>query len=109
MKTLTTYISDDGKIFENELECLQYELSERCKKSKVKVFGKHNKRLKEFWTDQAYDESLKVVVPDEEALEDIKAVTRYNGTFCEITDVGIWRYKESDSNLWLGSFILCDK
>ena len=46
VKTVTTYISDDGKEFTNEYECMRHEVDSLCKEGFVKFYSKR-KRIKE--------------------------------------------------------------
>ena len=39
-RTVTTYISDDGKEFEHESECMRYEFNKVCKEGAVKFYSK---------------------------------------------------------------------
>lgn len=89
------YIADDGKEFSEEYECLDYEwkLNHPFLKD-VLFYGKHNKKLDDVFSENTYNITEKVVVPNEEALKDFHEFAHYCGFCCymDIDECGKWKF-----------------
>ena len=98
MKEVTYYISDDGMQFTDYYKCREHELDimEIC--SSLMVFGAHNKILHKLYNGETYNQSKKIVIPSEEALNFLHVLQDYTGFYCDIpidkSSIGTWRYKE---------------
>lgn len=100
MKIITIYEAYDGKQFDDETDCLEYELKLKEKDTTLRAYGKHNKVLHDLWKDETYNETFKVVIPDTNALVFLMDLQDYCG-FCfdipAVADsIGTWKYIEKD-------------
>ena len=91
------YIADDGKEFDNEFDCEDYEwklnhpyLKDIC------FYDKDNNNLVDIFTDDAYGKTERVVVSSENALKDLQEFADYTGFCCygDIVECGEWIFNE---------------
>ena len=87
------YIADDGKEFDDEFDCEEYEwklshphLNDVC------FYDENNKLLNNVTSETTYKMSERIVVPNEKALKDLRELTFYSGFCCyeSINDCGEW-------------------
>ena len=93
MKEITIYLADDGKVFNDEFECRDYEMKVNYPQmDDIEIFDENGRRLENPLSDSTYGDSHTVVIHNEAELEAFKAVVYYCG-WCEwqtINDVGVW-------------------
>ena len=91
MKTL--YIADDGKQFEDEYECRNYEfcISHPHLKT-IELYDRHGEKLIAPLDDETYFNFTKIIVHSEEELVDLYEAADYSGFsgYYDIKDVGTW-------------------
>lgn len=91
MKTL--YIADDGKQFEDEYECRNYEfcISHPHLKT-IELYDIHGKKLTDPLDDETYFNFTKIIIHSEEELTDLYEAADYAGFsgYYDIKDVGTW-------------------
>lgn len=93
------YIADDGKQFDDEFACEDYEwMLNNPHINDIIFYDKDSNELKEIFLEDTYLETEKVVVPNEEAVKALYEFTRRTGFCCyyDITEVGIWIFKEDE-------------
>lgn len=91
MKTI--YISDDGKIFEDEYECKDYEWKLKHPYLKdICLYDVDNNRLEDILSEDTYNAAEKIVIPNENALKDFKELADYAGFCCyfSVLECGEW-------------------
>ena len=91
------YIADDGKEFDNEWDCMDYEWKlNHTHLNDIVFYDKDHNELKEIFLHDIYTITEKVVVPNKEALEDLHEFAEYTGFCCyySIEDVGVWYFDE---------------
>lgn len=81
------YIADDGKEFDDEFDCQDYEwiLSHSHIKD-VRAYDKDENKLEDILSEKTYEIADKIVVPNENALNDFRELASYTG-FCAYDDV----------------------
>lgn len=92
------YIADDGKPFDNESSCVDYEFELAHPHLKdIKAFDDEGNKLGSIFSDDTYTRSTKVIVPNDEALKDLQDVVDHTGYCCygNIDSIGEWKYDES--------------
>ena len=93
-----TYIADDGREFDDEFDCLDYEwkISHPCLKD-VCLYDKHDKKLDNIFSEETYYIADRIIVPNENALKDLQELAIYTGFFCyeDIVECGEWIFDYS--------------
>lgn len=87
------YIADDGTQFDNEFECELHEWKfYHPHAQEVRIFDAEGNELKDVLEEETYHNSVKIVVPNEEALKDFQAFADYSGycAYSDIDQVGTW-------------------
>lgn len=93
------YIADDGKEFNDEIDCEYHEWL--LKHSNLKYIKIYDRRTGELFdnvmTDEAYEYGDKVVIPTEFALKDLHDWATYGGYcyFHQITEAGTWLFNNN--------------
>lgn len=87
------YIADDGKEFNEEYECLEYEwkLNHPFLKDII-LYDEHDEKLDDIFSEDTYNMAEKIIVPNKMALNDIRELSDYTG-FCaydDIVECGEW-------------------
>lgn len=99
MEVITTYRSLDGKLFDDELDCLQHEMDIVESISDLEIYGEHNKKLHVWYSDSTYNKSMKVVIPSELAVEDLKRIQDFCGFYIDIParveSIGVWKFNKT--------------
>ena len=95
MKVL--YIADDGKEFDNEYDCEDYEwLLNHSNLKDIKCYDKNGKLFENLMDENTYLYSEKIIVPTDMCAKELKELATYTGYYCysHITEAGIWMVKE---------------
>ena len=95
MKTIITYIAEDGTPFENERECYDYE--QKMKFDKIKtMFTWLDSNFKPLAKDGNVGDAFNyIIVYDEKAFEILNEWFKYNGFYnFEITETGIYYWDD---------------
>lgn len=104
---ITIYIAENGKPFDCAWDCEIYEWKLHHKRlDDVKIFDKDGNELKDISLDDTYNDAYKVIVPDEEAAEQVHDAAEYYG-WCSMETIdapGTWGYRERD-HYWDGEFV----
>ena len=99
METIIKYKSFDGRVFDDELECLRHELDILESKSELQIYGKYNKKLHIWYSEVTYNQSRKVVIPSKAAIDDLRRIQDYCGFYCDIPakedSIGTWRFNDT--------------
>ena len=89
----TLYIADDGKNFEDEYECRNYEfcISHPHLKT-IELYDRHGKKLTNPLDEDTYFNFTKIIIHSEEELTDLYEAADYAGFsgYYDIKDVGTW-------------------
>ena len=93
------YIADDGTQFEDEWECADYEwrLTHPHLKEIKFLNAAGELLLSDPLKEITYNNAETVIVPNEEALQDLQDMTDYTG-FCEYNDInsiGTWNHYDN--------------
>lgn len=95
MKTL--YIADDGKKFENEYECCNYEFGISHPHLKtIELYDRHGKKLTNPLDDETYFNFTKIIIHSEEELTDLYDAADYTGftRYYDIKSSGTWVFDQ---------------
>lgn len=87
------YISDDGKVFEDRCECEDYEWKlAHPYLDDVYLYDIDNNRLEDVLSEDTYYITEKIVVQNENALKDLRALANYTGFCCyfDVKECGEW-------------------
>lgn len=105
------YIADDGTQFEDEWECTDYEwrLAHPHLKE-IKFLNAAGELLpSDPLEDITYNNTETVIVPNKEALQELRDLTDYAG-FCEYSDIdSIGTWKHCSDSIHLGGFRKVEK
>ena len=88
------YKSDDGTLFDNEFDCMKYELSCLIKTVDIRVYDRKGHRLSNIETDETYQQSHRVVIRTEEELKVIGRVQEFMGGYWDIDSIGTWIWND---------------
>lgn len=91
MKTI--YIADDGKQFEDEYECEQYEFNLKYPHLQtIEVYNQEGEKMTDLLDDDTYNDCSRIVIHSEDELSDLLLVADYLGfySYNDITEVGEW-------------------
>lgn len=95
------YIADDGKEFNDEFECYNYEwLLHHPHLKDIKCYDKDGKLLSNIMADDTYNYSQVIVVPTDECAKELSDLAEYSG-YCyyhHITEAGIWKFEEKGTD-----------
>lgn len=93
----TVYIADDGKNFEDEYECRNYEfcISHPHLKT-IELYDRHGKKLTNPLDDETYFNFTKIIIHSEEELIDLYCAADYTGFdgYYDIKSVGTWIFDQ---------------
>lgn len=95
MKTL--YIADDGRQFENEYECSNYEFGVSHPHLKtIELYNRHGEKLSNPLDDETYFNFTKIIVHSEEELADLHDAADYTGFtgYYDIKSGGTWVFDQ---------------
>lgn len=95
MKTL--YIADDGKKFENEYECCNYEFGISHPHLKtIELYDRYGEKLTNPLDEDTYFNFVKIIVHSKEELEDLYYTADYTGFdgYYDIKSVGTWVFDQ---------------
>jgi hypothetical protein len=94
------YIADDGKEFDNEYNCKDYEwkLNREGMDEGLHMYDINGDELTDYLEASTYNQVMTITIDDEDALQYIKDVSKYTG-FCEYDSIdkcGMWVYEDND-------------
>ena len=100
----TIYIADDGKQFDDEFECLDYEwhLHHPFLK-KIAFLDVNNNLIINPFTDKAYSDINTVIVHNLNELQDLSEFIKYTGflAYQDITEPGVWRWNDKEEKFYV--------
>ena len=99
------YIADDGKEFDDEWECKDYEWKlNHHHLNDVRFYDKDEMRLRDIFSEDTYNNVVKIIVPNNYAVTDMKELADYTGYcyYAYITESGTWVFEENGSD---GKFV----
>ena len=90
----TVYIADDGKEFDDECECQDYEFASSL--NAIEIYDEDGNKLKDLLSDDTYYEARKIIINTEKELSDLRLVADYTGFYGyeRVTSAGVWIYDE---------------
>ena len=103
-----TYIAYDGTEFEDELDCINYEMICDLCKGTLKMYIGDKEVCKDVMiTDETYNAVTKIIVNSEYDLELLRRLENEYGfmSYSDINSVGTWMFKTNDGLFALGNFI----
>lgn len=92
------YIADDGKEFDDEFDCQNYEWKLNHPHLKdICFYDKDNKVLGNIFLQETYETTERIVVPNKDALNDLQELANYYGFCCyeDINECGEWIFNNS--------------
>lgn len=102
------YIADDGTTFEDEIDCENYEfMLNHHNWHNIELYDENGIRLYNYLSQDVYEKTEVVIVPDKESLRELHEIARYTG-FCsyhQIESLGTWEFKMDGFN---GCYIKMD-
>ena len=99
------YIADDGKEFDDEYACMDYEWKLSHFLDGIIFYDENGKLLTNPYADETYNKVNTIEVKNEEALKTLHEIADYNG-FClyyDIDSVGKWVFYRG-KEWWVGGF-----
>lgn len=93
------YVSDDGKEFNDEYECERYEwIINNPDIENIYIYDKDGNELVDLFSENTYDKSYRIEVPDESALDALHKLAEYTGFYLYriIDGCGTYVYDKSD-------------
>lgn len=92
MEIITIYKANDGTQFDNEFDCELYELNKLIMENPLKIYGDHNKRLKNPASSSTWGDAKRVIINTEKELETMKAIQEWTGYYYDINSIGTWKW-----------------
>lgn len=89
------YIADDGKEFDDELACEDYEWKLNHPHFKdVHFYDEDGNELDDVFSEGTYNKTEKIVIPNNDALNDFQDFAEYTGFCCYdgVVDCGEWNF-----------------
>lgn len=93
------YISNDGKEFNDEFECEQHEwIISNPDIENIHIYDKDGNELVDLFSENTYDKSHRIEVPNESALDALHKLADYTGfhLYKTIDDCGDYVYDNED-------------
>lgn len=87
------YRADDGKEFDDEFECTDYEWKLKHPHIKdIHLYDGDGNELSNIFSEDTYSNVEKLVVPDKQAAKELQELGKYTGFTCYewIDDAGTW-------------------
>ena len=97
----TIYIADDGKEFDNEFECEDYEwMLNHPHLNDIKCYDKDGNLFDDIMADDTYNYCQMIVVPTDECARELSDLADYTGYcyYAHITEAGTWIFKENGTD-----------
>jgi hypothetical protein len=91
------YIADDGKEFDDEYKCKEYEWClHHPNLQYVRIYDADGIELNDFFSEDTYGYSDKIVVPTDFAAKELQDLAEYTGYcyYAHITEAGTWVFDE---------------
>lgn len=99
MEVITKYRAFDGRMFDDDRECLEYELDIWESLSTLEIYNEKGIRLHTWYSEYEYNNSVRVVIPDQLAIEDLERIQKYYGFYYDIPakpeSIGTWEFNET--------------
>lgn len=93
------HIADDGKQFDDELKCIDYEWKLNHKNlATIEFFDKDGNAVTDLMSEAEYWKVTRVNVYNEESIQELKDYIDYIGfcSYADITEPGIWIWGNKD-------------
>lgn len=91
------YIADDGKEFDDEIECERYEWLQAHQNLKyIRVYNRNGDEFEDILAENTYFYCTKIIAPTDLAAKDLRDFSEYTG-YCyydHITEAGTWVFDE---------------
>lgn len=98
------YVANDGKQFDNEVECLSYEwLQDHPLLSGVEFLDENGDRLYDLLSEDTYNNVVTIIIPNANVYREFRALARYTG-YCAYADIdyaGTWVWNNRAGNFEL--------
>lgn len=91
------YIADDGKEFDDEFECLDYEWGLYHSNLKdVHFYDKDDNELGDIYSEDTYSHTEKIITLTDDAVKDLQKLADYTGNLCygDVTKKGTWVFDD---------------
>lgn len=89
------YIADDGKEFDNEYDCENYEWElNHTHLNEIRFYDKDGNKLNDAYSEDTYINAEIIVVSNENAIKELQEFAIYTGYCCyeDITECGEWHF-----------------
>lgn len=89
------YIANDGKEFDDEFDCCDYEWQLNHPHLKdILFYDENNCLLGDITSDDTYNVTEKIIVPNKKSLKDLQELGKYCGFCCyeDINECGEWTF-----------------
>lgn len=93
----TVYIADDGKQFDDEFDCQNYEWQLNHKNfATIEFFDKDGNTVIDVFSEKAYEKTEQVNIYNSESVEELQefAADTGFGSYEDITEPGIWCFRD---------------
>ena len=91
------YIADDGKEFDDKLECEHHEWMLNHQNLKyIKIYNENDELIEDILSEEAYNYGQEVIVPTDLAAKELRDWAEYSGYcyFDHIKEAGVWEFRE---------------
>ena len=94
------YIADDGKEFDDEFECEDYEWSlNHPRLNDIHIYDETDDELRDIFSEETYRCAEKIIVSDDETAKTLRDLGEYTGCcgYDGVTGPGKWIYDKKHS------------
>lgn len=93
MKEVISYIANDGKVFTDEIECLDYENSLKLKASGIRFLNQHDKEIPV--STDTLEDAFVIVLPTQQDIQVFAEMAEYTGTIMDgIDNPGVYVWED---------------
>ena len=97
------WVAYDGNRFDNETDCIEHELKQKLRHTDLSVICPETGVAYKgplVMSQKAYNNCESVIVPNSQALADLKEIQDFTGFYDGIDSVGKWKYDDTE-NKWV--------
>ena len=88
------YEADDGKQFDNEYDCNEYEFYQDISDAEIKAYDIDGNELQDLTSVKTFNAIDTIIIKDLRQVEYIRKIYKYTGYYQEIDSIGTWKWND---------------